>query len=367
MFNIKVPEGQRALLYKDEKFIKLLGVGKHKLLPISFGYKVERFDASTFGISKEKAVEMLRVFEKEVQKNFSVVKLEDKQRAFIFIDNKFAELLDAGECKLYWNDLNITVKLVNLSERIFLTDEEISYIKHLKTLPNGIKKVEIEPYSKGYLYKNKKFIQELEAKSYYLFDDCNELEVKIIDTRLLELELHSQEILSKDKVTIRCNATMHYKIIDGLLYLHSVDDASNYLYKQMQFALRKHIGRLNIDEILSMQHTISDELVTELKKEFEKIGVRLEALHIKDIILPGEMREIFNQVIEASKRAEANNIKRREETAAMRSMLNSAKLMKDNPILLRLKELEALEGVVEKIDTINVYNGLEGLKELIKI
>ena len=89
---------------------------------------------------------------------------------------------------------------------------------------------------------------------------------------------------------------------------------------------------------------------------------------IKDIILPGEVRELMNRVIEAEKTAQANVIKRREETAATRSLLNTAKLMEDNPTLLRLKELEALEKVSEKVGNVVVANGMDGvLSDLVRI
>jgi len=79
------------------------------------------------------------------------------------------------------------------------------------------------------------------------------------------------------------------------------------------------------------------------------------------VILPGEMKTILNQVVEAEKVAQANLIRRREETAATRSLLNTARLMEENPTLLRLKELETLEKVTEKVGSLTVYGGLEGV------
>ena len=154
---------------------------------------------------------------------------------------------------------------------------------------------------------------------------------------------------------------MHYRVSEGKTYLTTVDSPLEYLYKQLQFALREHLGALNIDEVLTTQHTLSDEILKKFHEVCAKIGVEVEGVHIKDIILPGEMRDIFNQVIEATKRAEANNIQRREETASTRSLLNTAKLMKDNPTLARLKELEALEKITQTIGTLNVYGGLDGV------
>ena len=79
------------------------------------------------------------------------------------------------------------------------------------------------------------------------------------------------------------------------------------------------------------------------------------------------MKEILNQVVQAEKVAQANVIRRREETAATRSLLNTAKLMEDNPLLLRLKELEALEKVVDKVERLTVFGGLDGvLKDTVR-
>ncbi len=91
--------------------------------------------------------------------------------------------------------------------------------------------------------------------------------------------------------------------------------------------------------------------------------MRVGSIAIKDIILPGDIREILNQVVTAEKQAQANLIRRREETAATRSLLNTAKLMEDNPLLVRLKELETLEKVADKVDKITVVGGLNSLLE----
>jgi hypothetical protein len=78
-------------------------------------------------------------------------------------------------------------------------------------------------------------------------------------------------------------------------------------------------------------------------------------------VLPGDMKAILAQVVEAQKMAEANLIKRQEETQATRSLHNTAKVMEGNPILLRLKELEALEKITARINTLNVYGGLDSV------
>jgi regulator of protease activity HflC (stomatin/prohibitin superfamily) len=89
----------------------------------------------------------------------------------------------------------------------------------------------------------------------------------------------------------------------------------------------------------------------------ERADVLGVEIGIKDVILPGDVRELLNKVVEAERTAKANLIRRQEETAATRSLLNTARLMEDNPLLLRLKELEALEKLVEKVGRIDLATG----------
>ena len=90
---------------------------------------------------------------------------------------------------------------------------------------------------------------------------------------------------------------------------------------------------------------------------------------IKDIILPGEIRDIMNTVLVAERKAQANVITRREEVASTRSLLNTAKLMEENKTLYKLKEMECLERICAQVGNIQVSGGgalLEQLKMLIK-
>ena len=86
---------------------------------------------------------------------------------------------------------------------------------------------------------------------------------------------------------------------------------------------------------------------------------------MRDIVLPGDMKNLMNQVIEAQKQAEANLIRRREETAAARSQVNTARLLADNPVLTRMKELEALAEILAGAKTTFVF-GQGDLSEQIR-
>lgn len=192
-----------------------------------------------------------------------------------------------------------------------------------------------------------------------------------MDLRLQVLEVAGQEILTRDKVSLRVNLTAGYRITDVLTAFARQAKPVDFLYKELQFGLRAAVGTRTLDELLENKTVIDDVVNTHIRRRVEDaggFGLEVESVGVKDIILPGDMKIILAKVVEAEKAAQANVIRRREETAATRSLLNTAKVMEGNPIALRLKELETLEKVTEKIDKISVFGGLDGvLKDLVKI
>ena len=148
----------------------------------------------------------------------------------------------------------------------------------------------------------------------------------------------------------------------------SQPDPLDHLYKEIQFGLRAAVGTRTLDALLEDKTAIDREVAAHLGSRFTEIGVAVLGVGVKDIILPGDMKELLGKVVEAEKVAQANVIRRREETNATRSLLNTAKVMESNAVALRLKELETLEKVTEKVGTLSVYGGLDAvLNELVRL
>ena len=170
------------------------------------------------------------------------------------------------------------------------------------------------------------------------------------------------EILTKDKIGIRMNVACMYKIRDAVEFVATISDLKGQLYPAVQLAIREIAGNYKLDEILEAKERISKEIYEALKGREEMFCVKFLTAGIKDIILPGEIREIMNSVLVAEKTSQANVISRREEVASTRSLLNTAKLMDENRTLYKLKELEYLEKICEKVGEISV-NGNVGILE----
>ena len=299
------------------------------------------------------------------EKYLTVVDLKEYEVALVYQRNTLKSVLQAGQRHVYWkaND-DLKIDIINTKDSIKI-DSELAKVLVRKNGINGavlaVYGVEIESEQLGLLTVDGELIDTLSAGVHAFWKLNRSVKVEHVELRLQSMEVAGQEILTKDKVSLRINLSANYKVIDAVKAKQAVKDYAEYLYRQLQFALRSAVGTQTLDSLLADKDALNSALFRSVEKRAEGIGLKVSDVGVKDIILPGEMKDILNHVVETEKAAQANVIRRREETAATRSLLNTAKLMDENPTLLRLKEIEALEKVVEKVDKISVYDGLNGL------
>ena len=220
----------------------------------------------------------------------------------------------------------------------------------------------------GLLYVDGAFIRTLPPGVHGFWNIGKPVQVKAIDVRQRSLDVNGQEVLTRDRVTIRVNIAAEFRVADPVKAVTAVKDCEDAFYRALQYAFRKALGTLTLDQLLERKTVVDAEAAEKVRVDMAAIGIEVGEIALKDVILPGEMREILNQVVPAEKQAEANVIRRREETNATRSLLNTAKVMAENPVMLRLKELEALEAIAGKVERLTVHNGVGGLmNDLVKL
>ena len=168
--------------------------------------------------------------------------------------------------------------------------------------------------------------------------------------------------MTADKVTLRLNVVVTYRVTDARQAVTSTDDVRQALYRETQLAVRAIVGARDVDAFLADKEVVATEIDTAIRRRAGQLGLQIASVGIRDVILPGDMKELMNKVTEAKKAAEANLIVRREETAAMRSQANTARLLADNPTLMRLRELEVLEKIATT-GKLNIVLGEKGLAE----
>ncbi|HLW64324.1 MAG TPA: slipin family protein, partial [Gemmataceae bacterium] len=206
------------------------------------------------------------------------------------------------------------------------------------------------------------YVETLPSGRYAFWKNLAEVKLVPVDLREQLLDVAGQEIMTADKVTLRLNAKVTYRVADARLAVSVADDARQALYRETQLVLRALLGARELDNFLTDKDGVARELEDGLRRRAPSLGLEVIAAGIRDLILPGEMKDLLNKVTEAKKAAEANLIVRREETAAMRSQANTAKLLQDNPTLMRLRELEVLEKIAAA-GKLNVVLGDKGLAE----
>ena len=251
-------------------------------------------------------------------------------------------------------DLNSTEEIKNLTKR------EIDILRKA----GAIRIISVAPYFEGILFKNNEFDSVLKAGEYQFYNNETKISMVSFDMRPQTIEISGQEILTKDKAQLRINFMVNYQITDLLNAYQSNKDFEKMIYQAIQLGLREFIGNMNFDDLMSDKNSVTNYIIQKYQAQFQEIGVKLIDAGMKDIILPGEIREIMNRVLIAEKTAQANSITRREETASTRSLLNTAKLMEENETLWKLKEMEYIEKIADKVGEISISGGSNVLNEL---
>ena len=292
--------------------------------------------------------------------------LPDTSIAIRFVNGAFREVVCKPET-LFWN-----VFEKNEFQVIDITKpwmEETLPRMYMELMPaKYYKKIVIKDGETGLLYFDNQFERQLETGTYFFWNYGRETTCKVFNLKLQQLEISGQEILTADKVGVRLNVICTYRITDPRRLVMLVENVGTQLYTHAQLILREYVGRFRLDELLEQKEEISQYVLEEMKKKQEDYCVEIVSAGIKDIILPGEIREIMNTVLLAEKRAQANVITRREEVASTRSLLNTARLMDENQTLFKLKEMEYLERICDKVGTISLNGGkgvMEQLAELV--
>ena len=160
--------------------------------------------------------------------------------------------------------------------------------------------------------------------------------------------------MTADKVSLRINIIVRFQVTDPVRATEGTQSVREALYSEAQMTARRHVAGVTVDDLLEKRQAARAAMLSELSDRGEALGVSIAGIDLKDVILPGEMKAIFNQVIAAQKRAAANVITRREETAATRSLANTARMLENNPTLLKLKELEVLKDMASQVGELTV-------------
>jgi regulator of protease activity HflC (stomatin/prohibitin superfamily) len=346
---ITVAQHERALVWKNKTFAGVLEPGKHWLIAPMSDVQAQLYDLTVPEFEHARVDFLIKEASATMQKYFDIVELTEHEAGLVYKNGKLAGVLAPGKRQLYWKGpIEVKVEKADIAAAPEVAVPVAKLLARasqplLAQVTDAVSSVEVPDTSVALLIVDGTFVKLLEPGLHVFWKFQRTVKVEMVDRRVQNMEVSGQDILTKDKVSLRINLTALWQVDDVIKAREALQNFVEYIYKELQFAVREAIGGRTLDELLGAKGDLDREIQASARGKIEQHGIKLASVGIKDVILPGEMKEILNRVVEAEKVAQANLIKRREETAATRSLLNTARLMDENPTLLRLKELETLE------------------------
>ena len=203
-----------------------------------------------------------------------------------------------------------------------------------------LKPVTVYDFQAGLLYQGGRFLRQLGPGRYSLFWPGTS--ITILDTREQLMTVEGQEMLTTDSLTVKTSAVVRYRIADAVLAHRSVSNLVASFYSEAQLSLRRAVAARTLEGLLAERGEAGRALLEGLREPAKRIGLEVLGADLRDLMLAGETKRAFADIFKARKDGEAHLERARSETAALRSLANGARMLRDNPRLFDLRLLQAL-------------------------
>lgn len=361
MKRVKINAYQAGLVFREGAYRRFLAEGSYWFWR---GEAVEVYEMTKPFMPPVELNILLR--DEALADRLEVITVKDNEIILQYEDGLLKKVLTAGRYAFWKGVMDYRFLYADTSQ--LMIDAAIDpVLLHQPLLMPYVRSISVESYEKALLFEDGRYTRLLDSGVYRWWKNSITLQVVRVDMRRQQLEINGQEILTRDKAALRINAWAQYQIADIEKAVLQNKEYVNQLYVALQLALREYVAGYGFDELLEKKEGISAFVLETVQDKAAALGIMLNGFGIRDIILPGDVKEIMNQVLVAEKKAQANIIMRREETASTRSLLNTARLMEENAMLWRLKEMEYIEKIADRVNSISVTgNGMlvEQLKQL---
>jgi len=356
---VKINELERGLVFRDGAPVRLLGPGRWFLADPRRSLRIEKISIRKPWLAHND-LEMI-VKSGVLADQVRVLDLKDHERAIVWIDGRIDAVCSTGLHVLWTVNREVRVETID-ARTVRFEHPDLSVILTARGASAFLETSTVAAGWVALVFQNGRLTTTLEPGVHAFWRGEVDLKIYHVELREQTAEINGQEIMTADKVTLRLNAMVTYRVVDPVQAVTAVDDCTQALYRQAQLAVRAVVGTRELDVLLSDKDGVAAELEAALRARATALGLEVRTVGVRDLILPGEMRTLLNKVTEAKKAAEASLVTRREETAAIRSQANTARIFETNPTLMRLRELEVLEKVSEKAN-LSVVLGDGGLAE----
>lgn len=164
-----------------------------------------------------------------------------------------------------------------------------------------------------------------------------------LDLREQLIHVQGQEITLKDGLSPRITWSGRYKVSDPKAYVTSSESPYTQVYYDLQMAIREVIEGLDYEDLMVQRSTLGEAILRQAGGTAGRLGITLLDGRIRDISLPGELKKALAEEKKSQILAKASLEKARTESATLRSLANSARMLEERPALMQLRLIHALE------------------------
>ena len=337
---IHIREHERGLWFRKGDLVGLLDPGDKLVWRPGDGIEIVDTLKTRF---EHKLLEVL-LRHPALRARLLVIDLTDTQRALVWKDGRLLQIIGPGR-HAYWASEEVSAEVYSIDTFRF-SHPKVQTVLAQADAARWFEGVMVGQDEDVLLYRDGALVERLAQGLHVFWKGTGLIKWKTYDRREQVADVAGQEIITADKVTLRVNLVVSYVIADVTRAVSATADPTQALYREAQLVLRAAVGARTLDALLADKESVGGEVRSALSVRASELGIGVKSVGLRDIILPGDMKTLLNQVIAATKEAEANLIRRREETAAARSQANTARLLAESPQLQRLKKLELLKDVL---------------------
>ncbi|MBW2023071.1 MAG: slipin family protein [Deltaproteobacteria bacterium] len=176
-----------------------------------------------------------------------------------------------------------------------------------------------------------------------------------VSLRLVTMDVPSQDVITKDNVSVKVNAVVYFRVMDPT---KAVIEVENYLFATSQLAqttLRSVCGQVELDELLSERDKINTRLQTILDHHTDPWGIKVTTVEVKHIDLPQEMQRAMAQQAEAERERRAKVINAEGEYQAANRLAEAASIIEKYPEALQLRYLQTLREISSESSSTTLF------------
>jgi regulator of protease activity HflC (stomatin/prohibitin superfamily) len=290
---VTVKDGERALLTRNGRFERVLEPGRHTLFDPKHELAVELYQVVRAEFASDRYAVLKAARPDLAAALFEAVETKADELAIVSLDGRPSHLMAPWQVRVFWKvATGVEVERIDVASDPKVAPRHLAMVARERNAL--VAEHVVENHEAGLLYVEGRLVERLAPGRHALWTVGRKIEVKRLDLRPQAVEITAQEMLTKDRIALRVTLTAFRRIVDPERVVNAVPDVDAWLYRLVQFAIREAVAARTLDEVLSTRNALDAELRAYVRERIADSGVEVTELGVKDVILPGEIRELVN-------------------------------------------------------------------------